>query len=208
MNKSNISQNILFLDPKVEIYVFLLLIVIIILASILLFINNIMNSIIILLCIYILTFFLFLIMLSDFLGFMILIIYGGAIVILFIFVLMLISLKIKRIQRNNIYILFYILSIFFLFIIIFKFLSFDKDILNIIIYKYLNSKELNEFIYIISEFKFIINFFYFFKLYNFIEFSNLASFSIILFIEKWFETLFIGLILILALVYIIYIFKK
>ena len=78
------------IDPKNPI---IILLIILLLITIIHFSKNIIHTIILLLFIYILTGFLFLLLGFDFLGFMYLIIYAGAIIILFIFVLMLIELK-------------------------------------------------------------------------------------------------------------------
>jgi len=159
--------------------------------------NSIINIILSLLIIYILTGILFIILGLEFLGFMTIIIFAGAIIILFIFVLMLIDFKLFKKQEkfDNFFHIFLNFIYFILLLIIFipKFIIFDYYFSGI-----------NNYLIIKQS----MMFYYFNTSYLLIQKSQLYSIAYILFTVSWFETLFIGLILIMSLIYIIYFFKK
>jgi NADH:ubiquinone oxidoreductase subunit 6 (subunit J) len=191
----------------IDLYLIILFLFIIVLSIFIYFINNIILNIICILFIFIFTAMIFLLLEADFLAFMILIIYGGAIVILFIFVLMLISLKRKKETAELINILSFIFNIFIFYIIIYKYFYSDINFFQIYINNF-HFKNYPKYLLDLELFKLLINFKNYHQLYNSIELSNLSIYSIILYNEQFFETLYIGLILILALVYIIFLFKK
>ena len=186
------------IDPKNPI---IILLIILLLITIIHFSKNIIHTIILLLFIYILTGFLFLLLGFDFLGFMYLIIYAGAIIILFIFVLMLIELKNFKNKKDYYNNLFYFLYLFFIFFI-FNFLIF-----NISYTTYLIDYPINNFIYL-NILKLVLILKFFNNTSNLVEVSPLVKISYVLFSFSWFETLFIGILLLLAVIFIIYFFKK
>ena len=179
-----------------------LLVLVLIMMSFVHFSNNIIHVVILLLFIYVLTGVLFIRLGFDFLGYMVLIIYAGAIIILFIFVLMLIDMKNFKNKNQLTNKLFYFSYIIILF-----------TVLNILIYNfsYLSSViDLDNFDKFkdMYSFKFILILQFFNKTGNLVETSPLVKMAYVLFSLSWFETILIGFILLLALVFIIYLFKK
>lgn len=180
---------------------FLILLLIAILINCIFFSRNIIHVIILLLIIYVMTGIFFIMLNFDYLGYMFLIIYAGAIIILFIFVLMLIELKNfknKKNEFNNVFFIFYIFF-FCLFIYIF---FFDFNYILFLFnseHTYLNN---------LNILKLLLTFKFYNNTLNLIEVSTLVKISCILYFDYWFETLFIGFILLLSLIFIIYLFKK
>jgi hypothetical protein len=87
--------------------------------------------------------------------------------------------------------------LFFLFVLSFLLVKFS-------LFDYLDLDNFNIYLYI----KYFSVLYFYNISYLLVDYSYLYKISLILFSTSWFETLFIGLILILALLYIIYIFKK
>lgn len=161
-------------------------------------VNKIIHVLLNILCIFIITGLIFLLLEADFLAFMFLIIYAGAIVILFVCCFMLMSfknLKSYNSQPNMIMFISFCLM-FYLYI----------DFSNLYIISILPHSN-----YIISNYVIqssLVDFFLYHKSMNAIEFSTLTQLGIILYNEAWFETLFLGLLILLAITYIVYLFKK
>lgn len=151
------------------------------------------------LLIFITTSLIFLILEADFLAFMFLIIYAGAIVILFVCCFMLMSFKpIKSANSQSNFIIFLIFCLIF-----YLFIDFSYNPYLLLINFYPN--------YLVSDFiiqSSLFDFFMYHKSLNAIEFSTLTKLGIILYKEAWFETLFVGLLILLAITYIVYLFKK
>lgn len=187
----------LSMNPKNPIIILLL---ILLLITTIHFSKNIIHIIILLLLIYILTGFLFLLLGFDFLGFMFLIIYAGAIIILFIFVLMLIELKNLK-NKKEFYTRFYYFIFLIILFILFNFLIFNISYITYLIDYSNNIMHLNN-LKLMLILKFYNN------TSNLIEFSYLVKIAYILFYLSWFETLFLGFVLLLALIFIIFFFKK
>jgi NADH:ubiquinone oxidoreductase subunit 6 (subunit J) len=189
------------LNPTPNVPIILLLFILL-LVSFIHFSRNIIHVVILLLFIYIVTGILFIRLGFDFLGYMILIIYAGAIIILFIFVLMLIEMKNfkNKMELTNKFIYFSYIIILFL-------------ILNIFIYNFsyfsivVDFNNFNKFQNMYAL-KLVLVFQFFNKTTNLVEMSPLVKTAYILFSLSWFETILIGFILLLALVFIIYLFKK
>jgi len=171
-------------------------------SSLIHFSKNIIHVVILLLLVYIITGILFIRLGFDFLGYMILIIYAGAIIILFIFVLMLIEIKMfkNKIEVTNE--LFYFSYLLLLFIILNTFIFNFSYIASILDVTNLSQFENLYF------FKLILVLSFFNKTTNLVEVAPLVKTSYIMFSLSWFETILIGFILLLALVFIIYLFKK
>jgi NADH-quinone oxidoreductase subunit J len=179
--------------------IILLLLLILVGISYINFAKNIIHVVIVLLFIYIITGVLFVMLGFDFLGYMIFIIYAGAIIILFIFVLMLIDMKKFKNKTYMISKLRYLSYILLILIV-----------LNTFIFNYsnfavlLNLGKIKE----MAFFKFILSSKFFNDCTNLVETSPLVKTAYVLFSNSWFETIFIGFILLLALVFIIYLFRK
>jgi len=159
------------------------------------------------LTIFILTGILFLILEADYLAFMFLIIYAGAIIILFICCFMLMSFKITRNKVDSDEIIRLINYIIIVSVILFILISCSE---NIYIFTDIVKKDLfqpNTINSLIVQHQ-LFNYYFFHASVNAVEFSTITQIGIILFNEAWFETLFIGLLLLLAIVYIVYIFRK
>ena len=171
-------------------------------SSLIHFSKNIIHVVILLLLVYIITGILFIRLGFDFLVYMILIIYAGAIIILFIFVLMLIEIKMfkNKIEVTNE--LFYFSYLLLLFIILNTFIFNFSYIASILDVTNLSQFENLYF------FKLILVLSFFNKTTNLVEVAPLVKTSYIMFSLSWFETILIGFILLLALVFIIYLFKK
>jgi NADH:ubiquinone oxidoreductase subunit 6 (subunit J) len=144
----------------------------------------------------------------EFLGFMSMIIFSGAIIILFIFVLMLVNFKhfknIDFMYIDTFFNLLWTLSFFtFIFLCVFP-----ND--TLLVSLYFLDWNFAGFSFVINTF--LIKWFLFNRNYivinNLIEHSSLYKISYILFNISWFETLFLGLILLVAVVIIIYLFKR
>lgn len=180
----------------------ILLVFILFLISFIHFSKNIIHVVIFLLFIYILTGIVFIRLGFDFLGYMVLIIYAGAIIILFIFVLMLIEMKNfkNKTELTNKFFYFSYLIVLFLILNIFIFnFSYIASILDF--------DNFNKFQNMYG-FKLVLAFQFFNKTTNLVEMSPLVKIAYIMFSLSWFETILIGFILLLALVFIIYLFKK
>jgi NADH:ubiquinone oxidoreductase subunit 6 (subunit J) len=180
----------------------MLLLLILILVSSVQFAKNIIHVVILLLMTYVITGIFFIRLGFDFLGYMVLIIYAGAIIILFIFVLMLIEMKNFKNKTELTNKFFYFSYIVILFIV-----------LNILIYNFsyfsivVDLDNFNKF-KDMHALKLMLIFQFFNKTTNLVEMSPLVKTAYVLFSLSWFETILIGFILLLALVFIIYLFKK
>nr|BDB10238.1 hypothetical protein [Actinophrys sol] len=168
--------------------------------------NNIVMIILSVLSIFILTGILFIILGSEYLAFMFLIIYGGAIVILFICCFMLMSFKNTKIEKNLLKnIIFMLFSIIFLFLILNSILNFVCGLDSI---KYaISFFTLYKLVNIQMKLKYF-NFYFFQDSSNLIDLSSLSKIGYILYSESWFETLFLGLFILLAIIFIINLFKR
>jgi NADH:ubiquinone oxidoreductase subunit 6 (subunit J) len=161
-----------------------------------------MHIILLFLLIYIETSIIFLLCGFEFLAYMFLIIYAGAIVILFIFILMLVNFKYNKILYNSTLIFELVLYILYLFLIFFIIFFYNIEY---------NTFFINNKIKILEN---LIMLHYFYNIFNYTsileytEFSDLTKIGILLYQDKFIETLLIGLILLLSLVYIIYYLKK
>jgi NADH:ubiquinone oxidoreductase subunit 6 (subunit J) len=177
-----------------------MLIVIILQTVLIFFLNQIMHIILNFLLIYIESSIIFLLCKVEFLAYMFLIIYAGAIVILFIFILMLVNFKFNtNINYKNLIIelILYILYIILVFYIIFYY-NIDFDILKNNL-NYLDKLSVLQYYYNIYNYN---------NLLQYIEHSDLTKLGIYIYTDNFIETLLVGLILLLSLIYIIYYLKK
>lgn len=152
------------------------------------------------LLIYIESAIIFLLCKVEFLAYMFLIIYAGAIVILFIFILMLVNFKINNKMNYKdliIDLVLYILFLLLCFYIIYYYnidYNIFKNNLN-----YLNKLSILQYFYNIYNYN---------NIFEYIEYSDLTKLGIYIYQNNFIETLLVGLILLLSLVYILYYLKK
>lgn len=165
--------------------------------------NNFVTIILSVLLIFIMTGVLFLMLGAEYLAFMFLIIYGGAIVILFICCFMLMSFKNKNIHKNILKNVIYMLFLIFIFLLILN------NILNFVcgLDYFVSFFTLYKLVNIQIELKYF-NFYFFQETFNLVDLSLLSKIGYILYSECWFETLFLGLFILLAIFFIINLFKR
>ena len=192
----------ILINSYIEIIIYSLIISI---CIFIVFIDELIQVLISLLFIYILIGILYICLGLEFLGVMSLIIFAGAIVVLFIFVLMLVDLTDikKRIDRTYIFlntIEFYLINSIMFFILLLLCFVFKEN--NVLIYLGGASSGL-----LLSVKKKLV-FHDSLSINEFIENSIINQISYILFEYSWFETIFLGLILLISLVIIINFFKR
>jgi NADH:ubiquinone oxidoreductase subunit 6 (subunit J) len=171
------------------------------------YIDSIISIIILLLFTYILTGIFFICLNFDFLGYMLMIIFAGAIVILFINVLMLVDFALFKEKPKHKFSTI-ILHNFYFTLLILIFIPKFNLISYVINYHFddssIESHVFNHFL-VLKQGR---GYFLFNTAYTFIKKSTLYEYCIFLYKFYWIETLLIGLILILAIVCIIIFFKK
>jgi NADH:ubiquinone oxidoreductase subunit 6 (subunit J) len=187
---------------------FIIKIILILLILILLaihFTNNYVNIILLTLFSFILTGLLFLCLGSDYLAFMFLIIYAGAIVILFICCFMLMTFKsVKRpLNLNELFLI--LISLILLYYIGCN-IFIDSNILVNFLYIFVFN--IPQYIMNLPLFSYIYLMYNYFLCTNYIQLSQLSQIGVALFKAAWFETLFLGSLILIAIVIIIYLFKK
>jgi len=176
---------------------FILLFILFIIACqivLLLFIRNIMHIIIVFLFVYLETAIFLIVCQIEYLAYMFLIIYAGAIIILFIFVLMLVNFKQKKEDMQILKILDICVYLSAVSVSISLLLNWNTNF-------FIDATP-----YI--ELTHLLNLYMFSNSLNSIYFSDLTQIALILYSDQYAHTLVLGLTLLLALIYIIIYLKK
>jgi hypothetical protein len=138
---------------------------------------------------------------NEYLAFLFIIIYGGAIIILFLFVLMLVDLKYSKIKYNfnnlNILGLFFFLNLFIIyninFFILFNIFYFHDIFLNA---SYLMHSDILNMLVLYD--KFLISDF----MYDLLNLNDLSFLAYVFYKDFWIETVLLGYFILLCIIFI------
>lgn len=171
-----------------EVFIIFIDLFIVISLIFLIYSNNLIFALLFLILSFIMVFFVLLLLDCEFLAFVILIVYIGAIVILFLFVLILLEIKFENLSKNLV--TDFLVGYFFIFVILFFSINFKLN--DLLFLRYQTIKPIN-----FLNWKFLINYNYKIKTYSLILYTNFVL-----------EFLVIGFVLLLVLIGIVFIINN